>query len=99
MSKWEKIGIYFFSFISFLLLVEIPFVTADATDIRLKVRHINAYEALELHKSGRLILVDVHPGEGKSRSEIVGAFYIPSDKLIKMDLRLLGSRLIGLFCQ
>lgn len=86
-----------FFFLILLVIKAIPTV-AETPDVRTKVPHINAYEALELYKSGRLILLDVHPDQGKVRSQIVGAFYFPADKIDKIELRLPKTMSIGVFC-
>ena len=67
-------------------------------DPRRMVPHIGAHVALNLFKSGRMILLDVHPEEGKSRSDIVGAFFIPSEKLDKIKLNIPEKMLVGVFC-
>lgn len=67
-------------------------------DPRRMVPHIGAHEALNLFKSGRIFLLDVMAGAGKVRSEIVGAFYIPANKLDKIKLNVPEKILVGVFC-
>ena len=67
-------------------------------DPRRMVPHIGAHEALNLFKSGRMILLDVMVAEGRVRSEIVGAFYIPANKLDKIKLNVPEKMLVGVFC-
>jgi hypothetical protein len=70
----------------------------ETGDVRREVPHIGAHQALDLFKSGRMILLDVMAEAGKVRSEIVGAFYIPADKLDKIKLNVPEQMLLGVFC-
>lgn len=73
-------------------------VGAENGDVRTKVPHISAYEALELFKAGRLILLDVHIEKGKTGSSIVGASYVPANKIERIKLKVPETILIGVFC-
>jgi len=74
-------------------------ISAQEEDPRQKVPHISAQAALLLYKRGGLILVDVHPGgENKRRSVIVGALYIPVEKIKHLKFNLPESMSLGLFC-
>lgn len=67
-------------------------------DPRTKVPHIGARTALQLFNEAKLILLDVNPGEGKTRSDIVGAVFIPSAKLPQLRLNAPPGVLLGVFC-
>lgn len=73
-------------------------VTGETEDARRLVPHLGAHRALDLFKSGQIVLLDVHPGQGKVRSQIVGAFYIPADKLDQFKLNIPEKMLVGVFC-
>lgn len=73
-------------------------VPGEAEDVRRMVPHLGAHRALDLFKSGQIVLLDVHPGQGKVRSQIVGAFYIPVDKLDQIKLNVPEKMLVGVFC-
>lgn len=85
-------------FLSLLGGISANLAVGQSEDVRRVVPHIGAHQALDLFKSGRMILLDVHPGQGKLRSEIVGAFYIPTDKLEKIELKVPERMLVGVFC-
>ena len=73
-----------------------PLHTAD--DFRKKVPHISAYKAYQLYSSGRIFLLDVHYANGKIQSQIVGALYLPQNKLQHVKLNIPKKMLIGVFC-
>lgn len=73
-------------------------VVGQNNDVRRAVPHLGAYEALGLFNSGRIILLDVHREQGKVRSDIVGAFYIPADKLDHVKLNIPERMFLGVFC-
>jgi hypothetical protein len=81
-----------------LLLALVIGGTAAAAepDVWKMAPHINAYKALELFQAGRLILLDVH--HGKAGSDIVGALYVPAEKVPKVKLRIPEGTLVGVFC-
>ena len=81
-----------------ILVIGGIFTEASGTDYRKLVPHISAQQALTLYKTGRLLLLDVHQyHKSVHRSEIVGAVYIPANKLDKMKLNLSKKLLIGVF--
>lgn len=80
-----------------LLLVFLSgIVRAGETDVRKMVPHMSAYEALELFKSGRLILLDVH--HGRTQSEILGAICVPAEKISRVKLKIPEDKTLGVFC-
>lgn len=80
-----------------IFMLKVTLVAAE-TDVRTKVPHINAYEALELFNTGRLILLDVNPGQGKVRSDIVGALFVPANKIDRVRLKIPDGMIVGVFC-
>lgn len=80
-----------------IFMLKVTFVAAE-TDVRTKVPHISAYQALELFKAGRLILLDVHVAKGRTRSGIVGALYVPANKIDRIRLKIPDGMRVGVFC-
>lgn len=73
--------------------------TKGDEDVRRKVPHISAPQALALYQAHRLIPIDVHPGDvSKVRSTILGALYIPAPKLKTVKLNFPKEILLGIFC-
>jgi len=67
-------------------------------DPRTQVPHIDAKKALQLFRAKKLILLDVHPGQDKRKSDIVGALFVPSTKLSQIKLNVRPEILVGVFC-
>ena len=95
MQRTKRIRIAFIFLVMFMIGVTL---VAAETDVRTKVPHISAYKALELFNAGRLILLDVHTGQDKIRSDMVGALYVPSNKIDKIKLKVPETMLVGVFC-
>lgn len=61
-----------------------------------KLPHISAMQAYALHSKGEILLLDVH--DGRDRSQILGAYFIPARKLKSMKLKIPKDQLVGVFC-
>lgn len=70
-----------------------------AVDYRSRVPHVSAEKALALYRTGRMVLIDVHPAPGKQRSKIIGAIYIPANLIDKIRLNLPRGKIGGIFCK
>lgn len=70
---------------------------AVSEDIKKKVPHITAEQALYLHNAGKILLLDVH--KGAKYKKIIGAYEIDPAILYKKNLKLKISKkkLIGVF--
>lgn len=82
--------------LAFLFLL--AFSSANQTDPRKLVPHIAAGKALQLVQEGKMILLDVHPGKDKNKSDIVGALFVPSYKLDQVKLNVPSEVTVGVFC-
>lgn len=81
-----------------LFLVAGTIASSEGADVRKLVPHITALDAFRLFNAGRLILLDVHTGTNKSRSNFVGALYIPAYKIGKVKLKIPRNMVLGVFC-
>lgn len=82
----------------FLSLIGIhPVMGQDAPppDVIKKMPHITASQAYYLFQQNKIILLDVH--DGRNRSKIIGAYYIPSKKIKDIKLKIPKDQLIGVF--
>jgi hypothetical protein len=61
-----------------------------------KMPHITAMQAYVLSRQNKILLLDVH--DGSDRSKILGAYYIPSQKIKDVTLKIPKTQLIGVFC-
>lgn len=61
-----------------------------------RMPHITAMQAYVLSKQNKILLLDVH--DGSDRSKILGAYYIPSQKIKDVTLKIPKNQLIGVFC-
>ena len=82
-----------------LMLVFMASLLASAqVDPRTQVPHIGARAALKLFQQSKLLLIDVHTGANKPRSDIVGALYVPAYKLAELKPKAPPGVLLGIFC-
>ncbi len=64
-----------------------------------RIPRLDAYKALALFKSGKLIIIDTHEHMKKGqKSPIVGALAIPYPKMEKVKLKIPKNRVIACFC-
>lgn len=70
---------------------------AVSEDLKKKVRHITAEQALYLHNAGKILLLDVH--KGVKYKKIIGAYEINPGILYRKNtkLKISKTRLIGVF--
>ena len=80
----------------FFISVFISNQLAIAEDIKKKVPHISAQKAMALYKTGKIILLDVHPSKN-NMSSIVGAHYVSAKKIDKVKLKFPRNILVGVF--
>ena len=83
----------------FFLFPLSPAVAERRPDPRQQVPHISAQKALQYFRTGRMMLLDVHFGKKKTRSDIIGAMYVPSNKLDAFNLRMPAEVFLGVFCK
>ncbi len=64
-----------------------------------RIPRLNAFQALSLFKSGRLIIIDTHEHMKQGeKSPIVGALTLPYPKIDKVRLKIPKNRIIACFC-
>ena len=87
-----------FTILFLLTFIGVRHVIAE-DDIRKKVPHISARQALALFHAGKIILLDVHARKkNNQRSPIFGAYYIHPNKIGKVTLKIPRNMIIGVFC-
>ena len=63
-----------------------------------KLPHISPYQAYVLFQQGKIIILDVHNLPNKKHASIIGAFYIPYQKIKTSRIKLPRNKIIGVYC-